>query len=91
MNDTSATDMDSARSLAQIKGVLEAALLVAGEPVPSAQLSKLFEPPLEAETVRKLLDELKSDWSGRKVELAQVASGWRFQGRAEVQRYLDRL
>ncbi len=66
--------------LAEIKGILEAALLVAGEPVPVAQLSKLFDPPLEADTVRKLLDELKQDWSGRKVELVQVASGWRFQG-----------
>ena len=74
-----------------IKHVLEAALLVAGEPVAVAQLSRLFDPPLDAETVRKLLDELEQDWSSRKVELVQVASGWRFQGRAEVQPYLDRL
>ena len=74
-----------------IKQVLEAALLVAGEPVPVGQLSRLFDPPLEAETVRKLLDELKDDWSDRKVELVQVASGWRFQGRPDVQPYLDRL
>ena len=59
--------------------------------MPLAQLSKLFDPPLEADTVRKLLDELRSDWSGRKVELVQVASGWRFQGSRDVQRYLDRL
>jgi segregation and condensation protein B len=74
-----------------IKQVLEAALLVAGEPVALAQLARLFDPPLEAETVRTLLDELKQDWSNRKVELVQVASGWRFQGRPEVQPYLDRL
>jgi segregation and condensation protein B len=74
-----------------IKQVLEAALLIAGEPVPVAQLARLFEPPLPADTVRKLLDELKEDWSGRKVELVQVASGWRFQGTREVQPYLDRL
>ncbi|HEY5308876.1 MAG TPA: SMC-Scp complex subunit ScpB, partial [Casimicrobiaceae bacterium] len=66
--------------MAEIKGILEAALLVAGEPVPLSQLSKLFDPPLEPPTVRKLLDDLKRDWSGRKVELLQVASGWRFQG-----------
>jgi segregation and condensation protein B len=74
-----------------IKQVLEAALLIAGEPVPVAQLARLFDPPLPADTVRKLLDELKEDWSGRKVELVQVASGWRFQGTREVQPYLDRL
>ena len=75
----------------EIKHVLEAALLVAGEPVPAAQLARLFDPPLDAETVRKLLDELGREWSARKVELVQVASGWRFQGRCDVQPYLDRL
>ena len=77
--------------IAEIKGILEAALLVAGEPVPLGQLSKLFDPPLAPDTVRKLLDDLKRDWSGRKVELTQVASGWRFQGATSVQTYLDRL
>ena len=77
--------------MAEIKSILEAALLVAGEPVPLGQLSKLFDPPLEPDTLRKLLDELKHDWSGRKVELVQVASGWRFQGLTSVQTYLDRL
>ena len=77
--------------LTEIKGVLEAALLVAGEPVPVPQLARLFDPPLEHEMVRKLLDALKEDWRGRKVELVQVASGWRFQGLTSVQSYLDRL
>jgi segregation and condensation protein B len=74
-----------------LKQVLEAALLVAGEPVAPVQLARLFDPPLETDIVRRLLDELKESWSGRKVELVQVASGWRFQGRPEVQSYLDRL
>ncbi|HEY1329220.1 MAG TPA: SMC-Scp complex subunit ScpB [Casimicrobiaceae bacterium] len=74
-----------------LKQVLEAALLVAGEPVAAAQLARLFDPPLPADLVRKLLDELKEEWSGRRVELVQVASGWRFQGKPDVQPYLDRL
>jgi segregation and condensation protein B len=77
--------------LDQIKSVLEAALLVAGEPVPVDQLTRLFEPPLDADTLRKLLDQLKDDWRDRSVELVQVASGWRFQGRPELQQYLERL
>lgn len=77
--------------LSEIKGILEAALLVAGEPVALAQLSKLFDPPLQPDTIRKLLETLKDDWRGRKVELVQVASGWRFQGTPAVQTYLDRL
>ncbi len=76
---------------AQIKGILEAALLVAGEPVPVATLSQLFDPALGSVLTQALLDDLKRDWSGRKVELVQVASGWRFQGRAEIQPFLDRL
>jgi segregation and condensation protein B len=77
--------------LTEIKQILEAALLVAGEPVAITQLARLFEPPLDADLVRKILDELREDWTGRKVELVQVASGWRFQGRPDVQQYLDRL
>ena len=77
--------------LKEIKGILEAALLTAGEPVAVTQLSKLFEPGLDAELVRKLLDELKEDWSSKSVELVQVASGWRFQGKPSIQPFLDRL
>jgi segregation and condensation protein B len=77
--------------LKQIKGILEAALLTSGEPVAVPQLAKLFDPPLDAEVVRKVLDELRVDWSERMVELVQVASGWRFQGKASIQPFLERL
>src|ERR1700681_1952143 len=77
--------------LDDVKSVLEAALLVAGEPVPGAQLARLFEPPLPADTVRKLLDELAQAWQGRNGALVQVASVWRFQGKPQLQRYLERL
>jgi segregation and condensation protein B len=75
----------------ELKRVLEAALLVAGEPVPASQLARLFDPALDGDVVRTLLAELAQEWSTRKVELVEVASGWRFQGRREVQAYLDRL
>jgi len=77
--------------LARIRDILEAALLVAGEPVSAADLARLFDPPLEQDLVRKLLDELRAAWSERSVELTQVASGWRFRAKAELQPYLDRL
>jgi segregation and condensation protein B len=77
--------------LTQIKGILEAALLVAGEPVALPQLAKMFDPPPETDIIRKLLDELREDWSGKSVELVQVASGWRFQGKPAIHSYLDRL
>ncbi len=77
--------------LSESKRILEAALLVAGEPVPVSQLARLFAPPLSVPTIDGLLHELARDWAGRKVELTQVASGWRFQGTRSVQPYLDRL
>ena len=77
--------------LDEIKSVLEAALLVAGEPVAPLQLARLFDPALDAGTVRAALEALAQEWASRKVELVQVASGWRFQGRREMQPFLDRL
>jgi len=73
------------------KRVLEAALLVALEPVPLPELKKLFDEEFDDDTLRTLLDDLRRDWSNRGVELTQLASGWRFQSRPEYQMYIDRL
>ncbi|HUW38880.1 MAG TPA: SMC-Scp complex subunit ScpB [Rhodocyclaceae bacterium] len=73
------------------KRVLEAALLAATEPLPLAELKRLFDDEFDDDTLRSLLADLRADWSGRGVELAQLASGWRFQTRPEVQPYLDRM
>ena len=77
--------------LGEAKSILEAALLVAGEPLSAAQLSKLFDPPLEQDVIRRLLEEIRDGWTARSVELTQVASGWRFRAKPELQPYLDRL
>jgi segregation and condensation protein B len=77
--------------LDEIKSILEAALLVAGEPLSAAQLAKLFDPPLEQDVIRRLLEEMRDAWSARSVELTQVASGWRFRAKPKLQPYLDRL
>ena len=77
--------------LGEIKSILEAALLVAGEPLSAAQLAKLFDPPLEQDAIRRLLQEIRDAWAARSVELTQVASGWRFRAKPELQPYLDRL
>jgi segregation and condensation protein B len=77
--------------LNRIKQVLETALLTSLEPLSPGQMGKLFEPALDGDLVRRMLEELRGDWTGRGVELVQLATGWRFQSRRELQVYLDRL
>ena len=78
-------------NLKEIKLVLETALLVGQEPLSLHELKKLFDFELSTDILRKLLEELRLDWTGRGVELVSVASGWRFQARAEYQKHLNRL
>lgn len=78
-------------SPAQALRILEAALLTATEPLSLAQLRQLFDDALSADTLRRLLEELREASSDRPVELVQLASGWRFRARAEMQPWLDRL
>jgi segregation and condensation protein B len=78
-------------SLSEAKRILEAALLAAQEPLGVTELKRLFDGELGADALRRLLDELAQEWNGRAVELVSVASGWRFQTRAEFQPYIARL
>ena len=64
-----------------MKTVLETVLLASQEPLPVAELKKLFDEEPATDTLRRVLDELRRDWQGRGVELVQVASGWRFRAR----------
>ena len=75
----------------EYKRVIEAALLAASVPLPVVDLRRLFEADPGSELIRRLLDELRAEWSDRGAELVQVVSGWRFQTRPEYQVYLDRL
>jgi len=76
---------------AEAKRIIEAALLSSQEPLSLADLKRLFEDEIGADTLRRLLDELREDWSGRAVELANTASGWRFRTRPEFQTYAERI
>ncbi|MEK6592564.1 MAG: SMC-Scp complex subunit ScpB [Pseudomonadota bacterium] len=82
-----ATSLD----LVHAKMVLETALLASQEPLALADLKKLFDDDLGNETLRKVLEDLRTDWEGRGVELVNVASGWYFRTRPEYQKFLDRL
>ncbi len=77
--------------LEQVKRVLEAALLSSPEPLTVQQLKRLFGGQVDADNIRKVLDELKGEWSERSIELTTVASGWRFRVKPEYQGFLDRI
>jgi segregation and condensation protein B len=73
------------------KTTLETALLTSPDPLPVAELCKLFDGAIGPDLVRRMLDDLRQEYASKGVELVCVASGWRFQSRAEYQRALDRL
>jgi len=77
--------------LGEIKRVLEVALLTSQDPLTLQELKRLFDEELSQDILRRLLEELREDWIGKGVELVNVASGWRFQSRPEMQQFLDRL
>ena len=75
----------------EAKVVVEAALLTAEQPLSMPELRRLLNDEVNADTVRVLLDQLRSDWSGRGLELVALASGWRFQSVPAMRHHLDRL
>lgn len=76
----------------EILRVLETALLCAGQPLSVTELSRLFSSDdVSADDVRRHLAILQMDWNERGLELVQVVSGWRFQSRAAMQPFLERL
>ncbi len=75
----------------EAKRIIEAALLASQEPLALADLARLFDDELGPDTLRRLLGELREEWASRAVELVNLASGWRFQTRAEFLPFIERL
>ena len=87
-----ATNTDETVEIELAKRVVETALLCASSPMPLSELRKLFEE--ESQSSRRLtevLESIQQDWLDKGMELVELASGWRFQSRASMQRYLERL
>jgi len=75
----------------EAKIVVEAALLCASQPLSIGELRRLFDDEFDADAIRGLLEELRTQWSGRGVELSALATGWRFQSTPQMALYLGRL
>lgn len=77
----------------QLKNIIEAALLAAGEPLSVDRLLTLFEEEEQPEkaAVKEAIASLQSDCEGRGVELRELASGFRYQAKSDVSRWVSRL
>jgi segregation and condensation protein B len=73
--------------------VLETALLCAAQPMQLSEMRKLFgdDEQFDNSALRALLETLQNNWADGGLELVQLATGWRFQSRPRMQRYLERL
>lgn len=76
-----------------VNRIVEAALLASHQPLSLAQLKGLFnlDEPLPDNAVEAALLGLQESCGERGVELVEVASGWRFQVKADVHPWVARL
>lgn len=84
-------DFEPGLAEAELRGALEAILLVIDEPVAATLLAQVLEEPtgrIEA-TLEGLANEYAAQ--GRGFELRQVAGGWRFYTRGEYASYVERF
>jgi segregation and condensation protein B len=51
----------------------------------------MFDEEVGPDVIRRMLEELRTEWAEKGVELVNVASGWRLQVRPDYQQFLDRL
>jgi segregation and condensation protein B len=81
----------------EAKKVLETALLCAHEPLSINDMKKLYAEngdageEVGADTIKLMLEELRNDWSDKGIEIVSLSTGWRFQSRPEMKKYLERL
>lgn len=76
-----------------VRRIVEAALLGAQRPLSLAQMLELFpeDAPAPVGMVEHAIEDLRADCSERGIELVEVASGFRYQIRPEVQPWVSRL
>ncbi|HYD60697.1 MAG TPA: SMC-Scp complex subunit ScpB [Noviherbaspirillum sp.] len=81
----------------EAKKVLETALLCAHEPLSINDMKKLYaendeaDEQVGADTIKSMLEELRSDWADKGIEIVSLSTGWRFQSKPEMKKYLERL
>ena len=76
-----------------ITRIVEAALLAANQPLTIVQMRGLFtvDEPAPEGSIEQALTDLRAGSEGRGIELAETASGYRFQVQADVHAWVARL
>lgn len=76
-----------------ITRIVEAALLAANQPLTIVQMRGLFtvDEPAPEGSIEQALTDLRAGCDGRGIELAETASGYRFQVQADVHAWVARL
>lgn len=76
-----------------LQKILEGAILAAGQPMTVARLLELFDEAVapSKEEILAGLQDIEASCGDRGYELKEVASGWRFQVRAELAPWVNRL
>ena len=77
----------------ELKNIIEAALLVAGQPLTLDKLLSLFPEDSRPgrDEVRAALKQLETDYEQRGIELRQIDQGYRFQSREKYAEWIARL
>lgn len=76
-----------------IKRIFEAAILAAPQPQTLAQLAALLpeDAPASSAELQQAIEALQAECAERGVELVEVASGYRYQVKADVHPYVARM
>ena len=90
--DTNETD-NSMLDNTMVRRIVEAALLAASQPLSLQQLRALFplDEPAPDGSIEQALDALREACADRGVELVELASGFRYQVKADVHPWVARL
>lgn len=77
----------------KMQAIIEAAIMVAGHPLTIAAMQNLFTEEEKPSTsdIKSILTAIKQRYEDSGIELREVASGYRFQAKAEYSPWLSRL
>lgn len=79
----------------KIKNIIEAVLMVSTQPISITRLLNIFEAEQsmqpERSAIKEALEAIKNDYQERGIELAEVASGFRFQAKDEYADWVNHL